>query len=221
MCIIIKQRFEESIARNLRRPSNDLYGFIIKRFLITRNEQKNRKVIELLQLQSHHNILEIGFGPGEGLKLTLDTTGHGNPSGRIYGVDFSSRMCEEVQKRFCDEIDKGRMSILNEDVSTMSIPDNTIDKVFHINSHLYWPDIDKSCAEIYRVMKSCGNMVTVVNFGAIESSKRSSTILKYAVNSTPEIYTNALVNAGFVDIEMTTVGIQRGHELKAILCTKP
>lgn len=210
----------ERVAQNLRKPTGGLFGAYIRLSLTLSNKDLSKIAVQLLQIKPHQTVLEVGFGPGVGIKEVLNSGLRDGP-GKMYGVDFSTPICENVKRKFEQDILSGKLTILNEDVAKMSIPAETFDKVFHINSHLYWPDMDTACAELYRSMKSGGTMTTVFHIDRIKKFKNSG-YLKYALNINPEIYMNGLRKSGFVDIEMNDAGKHFGNFRRAqISCMKP
>jgi cyclopropane fatty-acyl-phospholipid synthase-like methyltransferase len=57
--------------------------------------------------QGHHNVLEVGFGPGLGLKEACKKI----DVGCVYGIEVSDRMIEDASKLLRDEIQAGKMKI--------------------------------------------------------------------------------------------------------------
>lgn len=174
----------------------------------------------LLQIKPHHKVLEIGFGPGHGIKYSL-RTGTQNGTGKFVGVDFSKAMCDDARRRFSNDIASGKVEILNDDVAAMSLPDNEFDKVFHTNCHLYWPDLDAACNELYRVMKPNSDMVTVMNLIRIRKITGNMKVLKHAKNLAPEPYMESLSSAGFTGIDILEVKRPIVSSLHAVVCRKP
>ena len=48
------------------------------------------EVVEHLDIQPNHQVLEVGFGPGAGLEAALKKVELG--SGKVHGVDISEQM---------------------------------------------------------------------------------------------------------------------------------
>ena len=54
------------------------------------NASLENEIVDHLNLQPDHKVLEVGFGPGVGLNAALKKIQHG--SGKVYGIDISEQM---------------------------------------------------------------------------------------------------------------------------------
>ena len=63
------------------------------------NTYLENKVVEHLDIQPDHQVLEVGFGPGAGLEAALKKVEHG--SGIVHGVDISEQMVIKVVLNTC------------------------------------------------------------------------------------------------------------------------
>lgn len=213
------QKFAENMAQNLRKPSSGFFGVFTRFNLSLANKSLERNAVKLLKIQPKHNVLEIGFGPGHGITYVMNT-GFGSGSGKMFGVDFSTAMCDYVRQKYTKSISSGKLKILEEDVVSMSLPDSYFDKVFHTNSHFYWPDLQGACRELHRVMKPEAEMVTVMNLARIEKVSKKMGVLKYALNIVPETYMTKLSETGFTGIEQVEIKRSIGPNLHAVICKK-
>ncbi|HEX2241776.1 MAG TPA: class I SAM-dependent methyltransferase, partial [Gammaproteobacteria bacterium] len=65
------------------------------------------RAIELLHVQAHDRVLEIGFGPGVGVELLASLV----LSGRVDGVDYSEEMVGRATFRNAAAIDADRVGL--------------------------------------------------------------------------------------------------------------
>ena len=85
---------EDVLAAQSKQPKGLIGRFIMKPLFTKGNADLNRFILDLLQLQSDDDVLEIGFGPGQLAKHIAD----GLQQGKLTGLDFSGTMLAEAQK---------------------------------------------------------------------------------------------------------------------------
>jgi ubiquinone/menaquinone biosynthesis C-methylase UbiE len=71
------------------------------------NQQCNAWVIDLLGIQPHNSVLEVGFGPGVGIELLAKSVS----GGYITGVDPSDEMVEQARARNVKAMENGRVDL--------------------------------------------------------------------------------------------------------------
>jgi ubiquinone/menaquinone biosynthesis C-methylase UbiE len=111
-------------------------------------------VIDLLGIQPHDRVLEVGFGPGVGIEL-LATSVSG---GYIAGVDPSAEMVEQARARNANAIESSRVDLRYGSVERLPFDDRTFTKALAINSMQVWPDAVAGLRELRRVMKPGGSI---------------------------------------------------------------
>ncbi|KAJ8319806.1 hypothetical protein KUTeg_001393 [Tegillarca granosa] len=96
----------EMMSKNLKHPGLGLGGFLVQRIFKGRNSKLEIKLAELTQIEPDHNVLEVGFGPGIGLKEAYKYIKDGK--GKIYGIDISDVMLKEATGYLKEEIGIGK-----------------------------------------------------------------------------------------------------------------
>ncbi|XP_074644394.1 methyltransferase GfsG-like [Tubulanus polymorphus] len=194
MAFFLKKRF----ARNLKNPQNTIIGSYVKKKLIEWNSHLEENAVKLCRLEPHQNVLEVGFGPGIGIKKALEYLKDG--TGKMYGIETSKHMIEECKERFKNEIFDDKLVLLETSVHNIPCNDNFFDRVFHVDSFHYWPNLDGGMHELYRVMKPHSYMVVPIDLERVK--KLSAQKLLRNCNS-PDFYTlkYSLERQGFVDIK--------------------
>ena len=118
----------------------------------------NRKcaawAIDLLGVQPHERVLEVGFGPGVAIQLLAESASEGY----VAGVDYSREMVEQATARNMKAIESGRVELRHGSVERLPFEDDTFDKALAINSMQVWPDAVAGLREIRRVMKRSGRI---------------------------------------------------------------
>lgn len=143
-------------------------------------------------------VLDIGCGGGANVAnwLRKCTNGH------VSGIDYSKVSVEESKKLNAIAIKQGKCDIVYGDVSSMPFENEAFDCVSAFETVYFWTDLEKSFAEVNRVMKS-GGMFLICN----ESDGTNSADEKWAkkiggmkIYNEEQLYT-ALEKAGFCNIK--------------------
>jgi ubiquinone/menaquinone biosynthesis C-methylase UbiE len=127
-----------------------LGGFIMART----NQACAAWAIGLLEIQQNDKVLEIGFGPGVGVRLLAEAAS----AGYVAGVDASGEMVEQAAARNASFIHSGRVDLRHGSVESLPFENNTFDKALAINSMQIWPDAVGGLQEMRRVMRSGGRV---------------------------------------------------------------
>ena len=119
------------------------------------NQHIAARAVELLEVQRHDRVLEIGFGAGVGIQLLASLVS----SGRVAGVDYSEEMVEQARVRNAKAIATGRVELRQGSVASLPFENDSFDKALAINSMQVWPDAVAGLREVLRVMKPGGRVV--------------------------------------------------------------
>jgi ubiquinone/menaquinone biosynthesis C-methylase UbiE len=109
-------------------------------------------VIDLLDIQPHDTVLEVGFGPGMGIQLLAGSVS----AGYVAGIDQSEEMVEQAIIRNSKAIEGGRIDLRHGSVESLPFEDNSFTKALAVNSIHVWTDALSGLREIRRVMKAGG-----------------------------------------------------------------
>jgi ubiquinone/menaquinone biosynthesis C-methylase UbiE len=111
-------------------------------------------VIDLLDIQPHDSVLEVGFGPGVGLQLLARLAS----AGYVAGVDYSEAMVAQATARNAQTIEHGRVDLRHGSVERLPFADQSFDKALAINSMQVWPDAGAGLREMRRVLRPGGSI---------------------------------------------------------------
>jgi ubiquinone/menaquinone biosynthesis C-methylase UbiE len=111
------------------------------------NKKMYGQTLEYLDITNKDTILDIGFGNGFMLKKVAKY----NPK-KLYGIDISEDMLAKVKNKLNDE----QIELFLADAQKMPFADNSIDKIYTINTVYFWENPLKTIAEIKRVLKPDG-----------------------------------------------------------------
>ena len=118
------------------------------------NQQCAAWVIGLLDIQSNDRVLEVGFGPGVGIRLLAKSAS----AGYVAGVDYSEEMVAQARARNVKTLESGRVDLRQGSVESLPFEDQSFDKALAINSMQVWPDAVTGLREMRRVMKTGGRI---------------------------------------------------------------
>ena len=150
--------FRVPIARQFSHPEG-LAGRLVGRFMALTNSGMNRFAAELLDPQPQDRVLEIGFGPGEAIRLIA-----GNVAS-VSGIDPSEVMLDEARQRNRAAIRERTVELRQASISAIPYEDGTFDKVFTVNTIYFWERPQDDLREVLRVLKPEGRLVVVFRAG--------------------------------------------------------
>lgn len=129
-----------------------IVGWFVGKIMSVKSRERMLWGVEQLNIQKQDKILEIGFGPGTAIeKIAAIAT-----EGFIAGIEISDVMRNQATKRLADNIRHGHVKLDLGSASSLPYNDNSFDKVFAINSFLYWPNPIEDLKEVKRVLKPKG-----------------------------------------------------------------
>jgi ubiquinone/menaquinone biosynthesis C-methylase UbiE len=149
----MKASRRQAIVRQFGQPGG-LVGRLVGLVMATRpsNRERNRRTIELLEIQPDDRVLEIGYGPG----LAIEWAAERAVRGKVIGVDHSDLMHRQAARRDAHAIEAGLVELHVASVDALPAFTSSFDKVFAVNVHLFWPDPVRVLARLAAVMKPGG-----------------------------------------------------------------
>lgn len=125
---------------------NGRTGRLAGRLMLLLNRQ--RDVLDLLDVQPGSDVLEVGYGPGGLIRLLRQT-----PARRIRGVDPAPEMRDLARRR-----NPGADLRLGTAEQT-GFPDAEFDRVVSVNTVAIWPDLEAGLRELHRVTRQGGRVL--------------------------------------------------------------
>jgi ubiquinone/menaquinone biosynthesis C-methylase UbiE len=143
----------EKLAEQLRKPQGVL-GRLMGQAMRLGNRSANVWAVSLLEVRPADRILEIGFGPGQGIRRLARLV----PRGQVCGVDFSEVMLRQAQRLNAPLVVAGRVDLRLCDALSLPFADGSFDKVLSVNVIYFWPDPGACMMEIRRVLTPGGRV---------------------------------------------------------------
>ena len=142
------------LIKQSQKPSG-LVGRVITKIWSFYFKKLSLWAIKQTTISSNYRILEIGYGGGSTIKNLLALNKHLE----VHGIDISKESYRTAQRVYSDSIRKGSVQLKIGNVENIPYQNNYFDRVFAIQTHIFWKDIKKSFQEVYRVMSSNSTLI--------------------------------------------------------------
>jgi SAM-dependent methyltransferase len=204
-------RMWHALGCQLRNPRG-VAGSIVGWLMACINDEPNRLAIDALDPSPTETVLELGFGPGWGLR-TIAARARG---ARVYGVDQSARMLEQAKRINEVAVSRGRMVLVQGAFSPLPWIDEMFHKVLLVNALYFFDSDGRDISEVYRVLRSGGRLVIYV------TSRETMEKWPFAGPDTHRTFdardlANLLENAGFRRSHITITHPELALGVKGII----
>ena len=151
-----------------------------------------------IQIAKTATALDVGCGGGGNVRRLLVCC----ENGHVVGVDQSEISVEKSRSYNEEAIRSGQCEIRQADVAELPFPEATFDVVTAFETVYFWPGLEKSFREIFRVMKPGGVfLVSNESTGHDKIAEKFSRIIDGMVPYTVEDIGDAMQKTGFTVIE--------------------
>ena len=178
----------EFLIKQSQKPSG-LIGRVITKIWSFYFKKLSLWAIKQTTISDNYRILEIGYGGGSTIKNLLAL----NKNLEIHCIDISKESYRTAKRVHSDSIRKGSVQLKIGNVENMPYQNNYFDRIFAIQTHIFWKDIKKSFQEVYRVMSSNSTLII-----ASEKEKIHYHMTDYR---TTHEFSQLLTSIGFSKIE--------------------
>ena len=161
------------------------------------NRDRNRWTIDLLNVQPHDHILELGCGPGLGLQACLKKATHGV----VVGLDHSKTMLDQAESRNRWAVVKGQLQLRLGSLDEFSGSPEQFDKIFSVNVIHFFDDKSAVVNILYAHLKPNGMVATTYMPRGRNPSRANALILAEEVKQHME-------QVGFVRIRMEELPLE-------------
>ncbi|WP_181350029.1 class I SAM-dependent methyltransferase [Thalassobacillus sp. CUG 92003] len=117
---------------------------------------RNAWTLSQLNIEIDDQVLEIGHGPGIGILKCSEMA----KQGKITGIDISETMHELAAHRNQSAIKNGNVELRIGGIETFDSFEERFDKIYSVNSVMFWPDRLAAFQNLYAWLKSGGVIAT-------------------------------------------------------------
>jgi SAM-dependent methyltransferase len=185
------------VARYLNRQAatpRGAFGRILGTIWRFEHRAVNARTLDLLGIEQHHAVLEIGCGPGVAVRAAaaLASAGH------VTGLDVSETMLHLAAKRNRRAVAQGRVSARATDGVELQLPPASIDRAFAVHSIYFWREPDRTLAQLAAALRPGGRLVLAFRpAGPTIPARFRDPLYRFY---TPAQLTDMLEHAGFSGI---------------------
>ncbi|MDR0509280.1 MAG: class I SAM-dependent methyltransferase [Candidatus Methanoplasma sp.] len=159
---------------------------------IMNNAHRGLTLWGLSKLQPCQNVLDVGCGGGNAVRLMAET----GKFGCIYGIDLSPDAVSLTIAKNHKYVESGLVTVMQASVLKLPFENDFFNAATAFQSHYHWPDILPAVHEIYRVLKPGGQFVLAAEIYKIEYHMKEYNDIER---------TGALFeDCGFKDIDLLT-----------------
>ena len=151
--MFVSANFWEGIGHQLKCPSGRS-GRLIGRVMALVNQQPNQLAADALGVSPTDTILELGFGPGRGVRALSALA----PRGRVLGIDQSPEMLALASRNNKRGIEEGRVQLSLGRFDALPWQSATIDKILAVNVIYFFSETAEELREARRVLRPGGVM---------------------------------------------------------------
>jgi ubiquinone/menaquinone biosynthesis C-methylase UbiE len=148
-----------------RQPTG-LLGRYIGEKMVRQHHPETAWTISLLDVQSDHHVLEIGFGAGRAIEMLAPRL----TEGLVEGIDLSATMVAQARRRNREAIATGQVRLREGNILSLPFADQQFDRIFSIHTVYFWPSITQALCEVQRVLKPGGLLAITFSPGKVGES---------------------------------------------------
>ncbi len=115
-------------------------------------------LMNVLQLQPGHKVLDLGCGSGQIAEYIADCTG-----AQVTGLDYIPQAITLAQERTASKADQLRFIV--GDINALTLPDSTFDVVISIDSMYFSEDYARTIRQLIQAMRPNGQMAFFYGYG--------------------------------------------------------
>ena len=127
-----------------------LYGKNISQFNMMNMEQLN-KLLELLEINEHKKVLDLGCATGTIAEFISDKT-----KAKVTGVDFAETAIKWAQDRTKSKQD--RLKFITMDMDNLNFPKNSFDAIIAIDTLYFVENLNKTIQKMKVILKKKGKL---------------------------------------------------------------
>ncbi len=179
------------ILNQLKKPSGIIGRYVLPILWNIRNKALNNIALSSFDINNNDRILEIGIGGGYLLAKIIPRL----KNGHYWGIDKSEEIINYCQNKYKKYIKSNLLTLSQMDLKDLKYNDNLFNKIYSINSIMYWNNIENIFQRLYRIADN--NCSLILCFTSNESLKTSPFFNKTKQYHSLENIQNQIIKSGF------------------------
>jgi SAM-dependent methyltransferase len=143
-----------------------LLGGVALTAMALKNGGQNKAALDLLGIRTGDAVIELGCGPGMGIRAALKLVGR---EGFVAGVDQSATAAHYAAHAAHSAVLRGRAVVMRAEAADLPFRDCMFDRAFAVNSFQFWPDPARALREIARVLAPGGRLVITQRASSLDN----------------------------------------------------
>ncbi|MEZ5957509.1 MAG: methyltransferase domain-containing protein [Hyphomonadaceae bacterium] len=131
-----------------------------------KNGGQNSAALDLLAPRLGDAVIELGCGPGMGVRAALKRVGR---EGFVAGIDQSPVAAHYAAHVAHSAVLKGRAVVMRAEVADLPFRDCMFDRAFAVNTFQFWPDPARGMREVARVLAPGGRLVITQRASSLDN----------------------------------------------------
>jgi SAM-dependent methyltransferase len=133
-------------------------GCLLARLLGPLNADSNQRAVEALAIEAGEKVLELGFGPGDALRLMAQS----QPNAFISAIDHSQTMVVHAARRLQSSLPTRSVTLLQGRLDSLPFRDDVFDKLLAVHVAYFFAPDGPELREAHRVLRQGGRIVLLV-----------------------------------------------------------
>jgi ubiquinone/menaquinone biosynthesis C-methylase UbiE len=159
------------------------------------NAKANQWLLQQLEVRPTDRVLDVGSGPGVGVKLATRLA----YDGLAIGIDPSETMLRQSIRRNASLLSDGKVELHLAPASSIPFHDAFVDRIMSFNTIQFLDDLEGDLTEMNRVLRPSGRI-------ALGLQPRGANITPRAAHAWGDRLKVAMRSAGFVDLQKSFGG---------------
>ena len=160
------------------RPSGFI-GWAVGLYMRWRNADLNAAAIDALVPIPGDRVLEIGCGPGEGLRRLSAMPG----IGKLTGIDHSALMLAMAEQRNRPALQRGTVDLRLTSIGAAPFAERSFDAILAIDCIQYWPDLMGDLSVVRRLLRPGGRVLFGIRGSEADAGDFSPAKLRQALSA--------------------------------------
>lgn len=156
------------LIEQVKNPNGFVGSFMLS-IMNTAHTGMNKWALSKLKITEDAIMLDIGCGGGK----TINLLSKMNIYGKLYGIDYSEQAVKDSIRTNIQDVDSGKVNILQASVTDIPFPDKTFDIITAFQTHYFWAELENGVKEVFRVLKQDGHFLIIAELYKINYHMKS------------------------------------------------